>query len=387
MKYVIIGNGVAGTEAAISIRKNDPFGEITLISNSRHRLYSRPRLIDYMAGRVSMKGLILYSDKFYQEQNINCILNTHISELLPEENSVLDNNGVRYYYDRLLLATGSQAFCPPINGIEDKKGVFTVRTVLDCDKILSYCRDLPNIVVVGGGVLGLEAADCFRVLGKNVSVIEVSPWLLAKQLDQEGGIQLLNMLQKRGISFLVNEAVIKIEGKEKVEGILLKSGKTIKADALIVSAGVRPNKILAEEANLKINRGVIVNEFLETSVEDIYAAGDLTEHQGKVCGLWSVAKDQGTLAGANMAGKRTKYHGIHPSTTLKVSGISLFSAGDFNREDAEILSSQNDNLYKKFLIKDNQLIGAIVLGDASAAKIANKIYTGKEQLDKLEEIL
>ncbi len=386
MKYVIIGNGVAGTGAAISVRKNDPLGEITLISNSKYKLYSRPRLIDYMAGRASMKDIIIYSDEFYQKQNINCILNTHISKISPEKHSVLDNNGIKYYYDRLLLATGSQAFRLPINGVE-KKGVFTVRTALDCDRVLSYCRDLPDIVVVGGGVLGLEAADCFRILGKNISVIEVSPWLLPKQLDQEGGNHLLGMLQKRGIGFFINETVVKIEGKEKVERILLESGRTIKADAVIISAGVRPNKILAEEANLNINRGVIVSDFLETSLEDIYAGGDLTEHQGKLCGLWSVAKHQGTVAGANMAGKTTKYHGIHSSTTLKVSGISLFSAGDFNREDAEILSSQNGNLYKKFLIKDNQLIGAIVLGDAHAAKIANRIYAGKERLDKLEEIV
>ncbi|MBC8184360.1 NAD(P)/FAD-dependent oxidoreductase [candidate division KSB1 bacterium] len=381
MKYLIIGNGVAGDEASIMIGKNDATAEIKLISESINYFYYKPKLINYLANEISLNKFTIHKKAFYEKMNIKNIPGTKITKINPDKNIVIAEDKTEYEYDKLLLATGSRAFIPAIKGA-NKNGVFTIREVEDCDNILEYIKDKNSIVVIGGGLLGLETANSLRSLNKKVTVIEYFSTLLPRQLDNDGANLLKKMLEKKGLNFILPGIVEIIEGKDKVEKVILKSGKEIKADAVIVSAGIRGRIELAQDIGIKINKGIVVNDFMQTSVENIYSAGDSVEHNGKLYGIWKASKEQGKIAGLNMVGIKTKYNGTLFSNILKVTGIDLYSAGNFDSKNGEILISKNGNEYIKFIIKNNQLIGAIVLGNANAVKIASKDFEGKASVEE-----
>ncbi|MBL7092445.1 NAD(P)/FAD-dependent oxidoreductase [candidate division KSB1 bacterium] len=385
MKYLIIGNGVAGDEASIMIGKNDATAEIKLISESINYFYYKPKLINYLANEISLNKFTIHKKAFYEKMNIKNIPGTKITKINPDKNIVIAEDKTEYEYDKLLLATGSRAFIPAIKGA-NKNGVFTIREVEDCDNILEYIKDKNSIVVIGGGLLGLETANSLRSLNKKVTVIEYFSTLLPRQLDNDGANLLKKMLEKKGLNFILPGIVEIIEGKDKVEKVILKSGKEIKADAVIVSAGIRGRIELAQDIGIKINKGIVVNDFMQTSVENIYSAGDSVEHNGKLYGIWKASKEQGKIAGLNMVGIKTKYNGTLFSNILKVTGIDLYSAGNFDSKNGEILISKNGNEYIKFIIKNNQLIGAIVLGNANAVKIASKDFEGKASVEELKNL-
>lgn len=376
MKYVIIENGVAGTEAALAIRKNDSDGEVTIISQSEHLFYYRPRLIDYLAGEVSLDKFTIYKKEFYEKKNIKNILGTKITKIYPDENSAVSQKGDKYRYDRLLLASGADCYVPHIDGV-NKKGVFSLRGVKDADKIKTYCKYITDVVVIGGGLLGLETANSLRKLGKKVTCIEVFDRLLPKQLDEEGASLLKKLLEEKGLSFVFPDVVVAIQGEEKVENVVLKSGKQLRADAVIICAGIRGRDRLAKEAGIRIEKGIVVNDYMQTSVENICCAGDPVEHNGKLYGLWPAAKEQGRMAGLNMAGVAARYTGTVYSSTLKVTGIDLYSAGNFDTKDGEVLSSKEKSIYRKFVLKNDKPIGAIVLGDSEAARVTSKVFEGE----------
>lgn len=387
MRYLIIGNGIAGVEAAINIRKIDKEGDITIITKSENLFYFRPRLIDYLANKVIFKEIIAKQKNFYEEQRIKNVFNTKITGIRLEAKNAIDSSGVTFKYDKLLLATGAKPFLPPIDGI-DKKGVFAFRQKKDADNIKLFCKDKKNVVIVGGGLLGLEVANSLTILGKKVTIIEYFNQLLPRQLDEQGAEVLKTILERKGLSFKLGNITEKIDGKDKVERVMLKSGEIVKTDAVIISAGVRPRLELVKDINVKINRGVKVNDYMETSIKDIYAAGDIAEHRKINYGLWIPSKEQGEIAGKNMAGEgKIKYKGSSFETRLKVTGITLFSAGEFNAKDGEIKTLQEDNVYKKIIIKNKKLYGAIILGDDKAALLASKIFKDKKYINMLKEIL
>jgi nitrite reductase (NADH) large subunit len=371
MRYVIIGNGVAGTEAALAIRKNDHHGDIQLISESSHLFYYRPRLIEYLSGETAIEKFVLYKNEFYKKNRIDNILNTKITSIDTERKRAIDSVGSEYPFDKLLLATGANPFVPPIEG-RDIKGVFTLRGITDAEKIVDFCRGFDNVVVVGGGLLGLESAHSISKLVKNVSVIENRDRLLPRQLDMEGASLLKRMLEKKGLSFYLNESVVKIAGNSRVKRVTLNSGKDIPADAVIISAGIRGRNELAEAAGIKVNRGIVIDNYMQTSIKNIYAAGDPVEHNSNLYGIWPAAREQGKIAGVNMAGVVTEYKGTVFSSTLKIIGIELYSAGDFNMEDSGNYSSTNGNTYMKYIEKGTQA-AAIVIGDPDAIKLAQRV--------------
>jgi nitrite reductase (NADH) large subunit len=386
MRYLIIGNGIAGVEAAINIRKIDKEGDITIITKSENLSYFRPRLIDYLANKVAFKGIIAKQKDFYEEKRIKNAFNTKITGIRLESKNVIGSSGMTFKYDKLLLATGAKPFLPPIDGI-DKKGVFTFRQKKDADNIKLFCKDKKDIVIIGGGLLGLEVANSLTILGKKVTIIEYFNQLLPRQLDEQGAGVLKTILERKGLSFKLGNVTEKIDGKEKVERVILKSGEIVKTDAVIISAGVRPRLELAKDINIEINRGVKVNDYMETSIKDIYAAGDIAEHREINYGLWMPSKEQGEIAGKNMAGEKIKYKGSSFETRLKVTGITLFSAGEFKTKDGEIKILQEGDVFKKIIIKNKKLYGAIILGDDKAALLASKIFKDKKYINMLKEIL
>jgi nitrite reductase (NADH) large subunit len=385
MKYVIIGNGVAGMEAALTIRKIDSQGEIIILSKSKVPFYYRPKLINYLAGTVNLSGITIYKEEFYCEHNIQVMLDTVVTNIDPIAHQVIDNRGNKLAYDRLLLATGADCFLPPFPGGETA-GVFTVRGISDCDAILNYVRHRERIAVVGGGLLGLETAYALKTLGKQVTVIEVNQWLLSRQLDREGGELLKQLLENKGLQFILKDTLSAIDAHEgQVSGISMKSGQRLDVQAVIVSAGIRGRDSLARQIGAQINKGIVVDDAMQTTVPDVFAAGDPIEHRGMLYGIWPAAKEQGAAAGNNMAGKPLAYTGTFLSSNLKITGIDVYSAGDYNSPSDDLIYSIQAGIYKKYLIQGSKLAAAMVVGDAQEAKLASLVYQGKAPLDELSQ--
>ncbi len=362
-RYVLVGNGVAGFSAAQNIRKVDPQGEISIVSNEDLPPYYRIRLNDYIAGEVSEQGLQLKNPSWYQENNIYLVLDTEVETGDPEKKILATTKGKEIGYDKLLLATGSHSFIPPVEGA-DKKGVFALRNIQDARKISKWAQSVDNVVVIGGGLLGLETANALRKLGKRVVVVEFFPRLLPRQLDEEGAEKLRSNMEKMGFEFRLGLKTSTLQGGDSVNTALLDNGEELPAEMAVFSAGVRPNIQLAGSMDLQQNKGIVVDDYLQTSDPHVYAAGDVAEWNGNLYGIWWPAKEQGQIAGANMAGESDIYQGTTMSTKLKVVGIDLASAGEIDTEgkyESKVYSE--GDVYKKVIIDNNRIIGCIMLGD------------------------
>lgn len=362
-EYLIIGNGVAGTTAAETIRQHDGQGRITIVTDEKLPFYHRIKLIDYLAGEADAESLLARKEGWYKEKNIELITDCAVSTADMATKTVTTGTGRTFSFSKLLLATGSHAFLPPIAGAE-KPGVFTLRTIADADAILAYIDSRQTVILLGGGLLGLEAGNALLKRGKMVVVVEFFPRLLPRQLDQEGARRLQAMMERKGFRFHFGATTNEITGDKAAQGIGLVGGKRIAGDMVVVSAGVRPNVSLAHELGLRCDKGVIVDDRLQTSDAAVFAAGDLLEHRGQVYGIWPASFQQGKIAGANMAGGHEIYAGTVMSNVLKVAGIDLASAGNIDADgefDAKVAST--DTVYKKLVIKDNKVIGCIMLGD------------------------
>ena len=386
MKYIIIGNGAAGTTAAINIRKIDHEGEITILSDEAYPFYSRIRLMEYISGDVDENGLVIYKDAWYEKNNIKLLLNTPVSEIDKNEKEVIIHSGHTLKYDRLLIASGGLSFIPPIPG-SDKKGVFTLRTLKDAIEIKRYAEQSKRVVLIGGGVLGLEAGNSLRKTGHSVFVVEFFPRLLPRQMDKEGAEILKTQMEKMGFAFFLVAKTREITGDEKVKSVILDDGTIIDCDMVIISAGVRPNTELANKLGIKCNKGIPVNERLETEINDIYAAGDIAEHKGMCYGIWPAAEEQGKIAGINMAGGSAIYTGTLPSNILKIAGINLISAGDIDPDKKLESIVQKDSesfIYKKLVIKDNSIAGCIFYGNIDGWKKIKKAMDEKKDIGHIK---
>ncbi len=382
MQYVIIGNGVAGTTAALNIRKFDSEGKIIILSDEPYPYYSRIRLPEYLAGTLDEKDLIIRKDTWYEENKIDLILNAAVSDIDITEKKVLVSDRPAIKYDRLLIATGGVSFVPPIPGA-DKKGVFTLRTLKDAIEINEYAKRSNNrVVLIGGGVLGLEAGNGLRLSGNFISVVEFFPRLLPRQMDPAGAEILKAALEKMGFRFYLGAQSKEIAGLDKVEALILDDLTRIDCDMILISAGVRHNPFLAQKLNLPVEKGVIVNDKMETAIPDVYAAGDLIQHNGVFYGIWPAAEKQGEVAGINMAGGNAEYQGTVISNTLKVAGIDICAAGDIDAEgkkDSIIFKDADNAIYKKLVIQNNTIIGTILCGDIKdRQKIVKAIESGKD---------
>jgi nitrite reductase (NADH) large subunit len=383
MKYIIIGNGVAGVEAALAIRNNDMGGEIIIVSEENNLLYYRPRLIDYISGSVTFEKILSYKESIYEEKNIKNILGTRIVDIDKYKKEIKDEKGKVYKYDKLLLALGANPFIPPTNGNE-KEGVFSLRTKEDAGKINSYCKGLKNVLVIGGGLLGIETANSLLKIVESVTVVEYFDRLLPRQLDAEGSKILQDKLSDKGINFILGDTVKEIQGEDKVNKVILNSGKEINVDAVIYSIGIRCRLDLAKQADINVNKGILVTENMETSADDIYAAGDVIELKGSLFGQWMPAKQQGNIAGINMSGTKTEYKIAPIETRLKITDISLFSVGSFDSKEGDVKVSKEDGIYRKLVIKDGNIIGAIIMGDKKEELLISKILNGKASLEQVD---
>lgn len=389
-RYIIIGNGVAGTTAAEKIRENDGDGKIAIFTDEPDPYYTRIRLPDFLAGAAGEKDLILRKESWYDERGIELHLEEAIEKIDPGKRKVRSARGKRYGYDRLLLATGGHSFIPPIQGIE-KKGVFALRSIGDARRIREYASKVAEVLIIGGGLLGLEAGNGLRRSGLRVTVVEFFPRLLPRQMDVPGAELLKRQMEGMGFTFYLGAKSKEIIGGAKVEGLALDDGTYIPCDMILISAGVRPNLELAQGLGLEIDKGVIVNDRTETNSAAIYAAGDLVQHRVHFYGIWPAAERQGEVAGINMAGGEELYEGTVMSNRLKVVGIDLVSSGEIDVEGqfaSLVRKDEEKYIYRKLIFKGGLIIGCILLGDVSGNKEILDAIEGKKDVAHLKgEIL
>lgn len=386
MRYSIVGAGVAGLSAAAKIRSLDHEAEIDVFTDETYPFYARTRLPEVIAGDSSLEDLVIHAGKWYVDRNIKL----HTNEMVVEVDSTLQEIVTvlgRYKYSSLLLATGSRSFIPPIKGAE-KKGVLALRSMADALATKEWASRSRKAVLIGGGLLGLEAGNGLRRAGLNVTVVEVFPRLLPRQMDVPGAAVLQRQMEEMGFSFLLGLQSQEIIGNDVVEALSLSNGEELCCDLILVSAGVRPNMDLAKAIGLATDRGVVVDDSMRTSAPNIFAAGDSTEHRGSVYGIWPASQRQGEVAGANMVGGQELFQGIVPSNRLKVLGIDLVSAGDIDVENqCEAFVSETATSYRKIVLRDGAIVGCVLLGDSKGASAILNAIEKKAHISKVKDQL
>ncbi len=383
--YLIAGNGVAGTTAAEHLRKKDPEGDITVVTDETVPFYYRLRLNEFISGEIGLDQLTAKKDEWYRERRIDLKLGVRLvdGDLASRELKAADGTG--YSWDRLLIATGSHSFVPPIAGAE-MKGVHTLRGVDDARAILEVQEE--DVVLIGGGLLGLEAGNALRRLGKKVCVVEFFPRLLPRQLDEQGAALLQSILEGMGFSFRLGAKTSAIAGSGRVEAVELEGGERLPAGMVIISAGVRPNMELADVLGLEKDKGIKVDDRLRTSEADVFAAGDVAEHRGMPYGIWTAAMEQGKIAGVNMAGGDEEYTGTTMANTLKVVGVDLASAGDIDADgklESKVVTGEG--IYRKVVLDGGVIAGCIMLGDTRGFNEITRAMGRKTDVSGLKDEL
>ncbi|WP_300382216.1 FAD-dependent oxidoreductase [Clostridium sp.] len=391
---IILGNGAAGFYAAKSIRERNTKAIIKMISNEPEHAYVRTQLSDLITEEPD-NTFYLEKETWYKENNIIEILNVNVNTIDKELKTLSLDNGDIIKYDKLILANGSYNFVPPtkvkVNDSEIEinswtyntiNGIHTIKKLADVNKIKSELPKAKNVVVVGGGLLGLEAAHELQKRNINVTVVELAPRMLPRQLDVDGSNLLETLVKKTPVNILLGEAVDFITADNNVvTSVQLKSGKTIDSDMVIFSVGVRSNISIASPLGIKCNKGIIVDENMKTNAPNIFACGDVAELDGIYYGNWPAAIEMGKIAGANAAGDNIKFERFVSSTVFSALNTQIFSAGSVNFEDESLekigLVDNNKKKYIKLFFADNKLVGGILIGDLTPSiKIIEGIQKG-----------
>ncbi|MFN4325773.1 MAG: nitrite reductase large subunit NirB [Azonexus sp.] len=370
-RLVLIGNGMAGVRTIEELLKIKPdHYDITIFGAEPHPNYNRILLSPVLAGEMQIKDIILNELDWYKENHITLHTGKQVTQIDRVNRKVIAEDGTEEYYDRLLIATGSTPFMLPIPG-NDLPGVIGYRDIQDTDEMIAAATQYKHAVVIGGGLLGLEAANGLKLRGMDVTVVHIGPWLLERQLDEVAGKMLQKSLEEKGLKFLLQtqtEALIQGESG-RVAAVRFKGGMQIPADLVVMAAGIRPNYALAEKSGIYCNRGIVVNDTMQTYDPRIYAVGECVSHRGIAYGLVAPLFEQAKVAANHLAGYGIgRYTGSVTSTKLKVTGIDLFSAGDFmGGEGTEeiILNDPYGGVYKKLVLKDNKLVGGVLYGDTA----------------------
>jgi len=372
-KLVLIGNGMAGVRAIEELFKHNTTDEagseqydITVIGSEPHPNYNRIMLSPVLAGEQTIDDIILNSLEWYEENNIELITGDAVTEISRIKKSVVTESGKEFPYDRLLIATGSNPFIIPVPGA-DKEGVLGFRDIYDVNTMVAASKSHKKAVVIGGGLLGLEAANGLMKQGMDVTVVHLLDSLMERQLDKPASALLKTSLEERGMTFLMEAQTAEIVGDARVTAVKFADGSEVAADLVVMAVGIRPNLELAQKAGIHCERGIVVNDTMQTFDPVIYAVGECVQHRNECYGLVAPLFEQAKVAANHLAHVgSTRYIGSMTSTKLKVTGIDLFSAGEFNEEDGdEVLQMQDvaSGVYKKLVLKDNIIKGAVMFGD------------------------
>ncbi|MBU3208963.1 FAD-dependent oxidoreductase [Clostridium algidicarnis] len=370
--YVIIGSGISAISAAKAIRDKDKSGTISIYGEESTMPYLRIKLSKDLFKDLNDDKILLKKQQWYEENNISFLKDTRILKIDVENKLLMNSKGENIYYDKLLIATGSRNRTLPIIG-SDKEGVFTLRNVVDANNIKDYLKEKHNVVHIGGGVQGLETAWILHSNGKEVFIVEAGKRLMPRLLDERASSILKEKIENTGVKFICDTRVDEILGHKKVEAVSINEKQVIPCDSIIYSIGIIPNVEIVRDTKIKINKGVVVNDNMGTSIKDVYAAGDVAEFKGNIEGLWMKATEQGRVAGSNMAGDNVIYKNAVPVTVFNAFNTSLFSMGDVSYGNYDKgISEEVDGKYIKIFIKDNRIVGAILIDDVNMSRVLKK---------------
>jgi NAD(P)H-nitrite reductase large subunit len=402
-KYVVVGASAAGIGAVEAIREIDQTGSITIISEETCAHYSRPMISDLLSGKADTKKMKCRSDEFWKVNNIEALTGKKATALNLTEKNVQLDSGEKVAYEKLLLATGGKPFVPKMEG-SDKDGVFTFTTMGDAQRLGAKIDSInaKSAIVIGAGLIGISVTEALMKRGLKVTMVELQDKILSLLLDAKGSDIVEAAVKKAGVNIITGQSVQKILGKPDNEGVvggvLLTKGDQVPCDLVIVAIGVIPRTELAVGTEVKINRGIVVNETMQTNVPDVYASGDVAEaydfilNQNRLLPLWPLAVLEGQVAGYNMAGKKTTYTGGTNMSSLKYFGIPIVSIGLANAKDdpaLEVLVKQDSerNIYKKIVLRNNVIVGLTLVNNIERAGILFYLIKNVVNVKKFKEKL
>ncbi len=378
MKYVIVGVGVAGIEAAKEVRKRDADGDILMISADA-QIHSRCMLHKFIAGERDEKGLDFTELDFFEKYRIHWKSGVRVKGVCPEEKEIILDDGGRVGYDKLLLANGADSFIPPVGDLRKASNVYGLRNLSDAQAIVKEAEDAKEVLVIGSGLVGLDAAYGLLERGKKLTIVEMVDQILPVQLDAHGAAAYQELFEKAGVRFVLgrraSEAVCEADGK--IHKVKLDNGEELACDLLIVAAGVRPAIGCLEGSGVACERGITVDSHMRTTCQDIYAAGDITGRSG----IWPNAADQGRIAGRNMCGVEAEYTDIYAmKNTINFFGLVTLCVGRIRPEEGDDIRIKEDRTqYKRVILKDGKVEGVLLQGDIAHAGTWQ--YLIKNQID------
>lgn len=378
MKYVIIGAGIAGTEAARIIRSQDDSGEIRMISVDTH-VHSRCMLHKFIAGERDEKGLDFTEKDFFEKYRIHWQKGVRVQKLCPEDKHLLLDNGEAVSYDRLLLAGGADSFIPPVGELRKASNVYGLRNLSDAQAIVQEAEAAEHVLVIGSGLVGLDAAYGLLERGKKLTIVEMADRILPVQLDAHAAGAYQAAFERAGVRFVLgrkaSEAVCEEDGK--IHKVILDNGEELPCDLIIVAAGVRPSLACLDGSGIACGRGVTVDSSMRTSVPDIFAAGDITG----LSGIWPNAADQGRIAGKSMCGLQAEYTDTYAiKNTINFFGLVTLCVGRILAEEGDDVRIREDRkVYQRILLKDGRVQGVLLQGNIAGAGFWQ--YLIKNQID------
>ena len=404
-KYVIIGNSVAGINAAEAIRSIDKKGSLCIISDEKYHIYSRPLISYYLAGKINKERMYYRDMDFYKENNIDLMLSKKTTSIdASKKKNIGLADGEKIVFEKLLVATGGKPIIP--EGFKTGNGVFTFIKWDDADGIKEYIKkkNVKNVVVVGAGLIGLKATEGLMGLGVGITIVELADTILSATFDKEASLIIEKALSKSGCKIKTGTTVKEIVYKKSVsknektiEKVILKNKEKIPCQLVILAIGVTPNTELAKNTQIKVNRGIVVDDKMQTTVKDIFAAGDVVEGYDFLLGvsrpiaIWPNASKQGKVAGYNMAGSKKTYEGSFAMNSVELGGIPTISMGITAPvgPDFEVLSELNkkEATYKKIIIKDSKIVGAIFVNKIDRAGIFTGLIKNKVDTKSFKEKL
>jgi nitrite reductase (NADH) large subunit len=390
-RLVVIGNGMAGMRTVEELLQLAPdLYDVTVFGAEPHVNYNRILLSPLLAGEKSVGEIILHTPEWYTEHGVTLHSGDPAVQIDRRRRVVRSQNGIEVPYDRLLIATGSKPIVLPVPGAQ-LRGVVTFRDLADVDAMLEAARCFRKAVVIGGGLLGLEAANALVRRGMDVTVVHLFASLMERQLDESAAALLKTSLESRGLKFHMPAKTAAVLGAERVTGVRFEDGVELEADLVVMAAGVRPNTELAGRAGLRCERGVLVDDTLQTFDPNIYAVGECVQHRNSTFGLVAPLWEQARVCAVHLAEIGvSRYRGTLSATQLKVTGIELYSAGDFagtEGTEALVLRDKRRGVYKRLVIRDNKLSGAVLYGDACDGAWYFELMTSGRDITTLRDHL
>ncbi|MFD5020948.1 nitrite reductase large subunit NirB [Paenibacillus sp. NPDC058367] len=386
-KLVLVGNGMAGIGTIEQILKLGGAYDITVFGSEPHPNYNRIMLSYVLEGSKTLNDIILNDWNWYEDNNITLHTGTTVTRIDEGSKQVVTDSGMIVPYDKVIIATGSNSFILPVPG-SDKEGVVGFRDISDCDAMLAAAKQYSKAAVIGGGLLGLEAAKGLLNLGMDVTVVHLMEDLMERQLDRNASSMLQAELERQGVKFAMGKQTIELSGEQRVSGLRFSDGSTLAADFVVMAVGIKPNVTLAKDSGISVNRGIVVDDYLQTSMQNVYSIGECAEHRGMCYGLVAPLFEQGMVLAKHLCGSDTKpYEGSIVSTKLKISGVDVFSAGEFlDCPEHTVISSKDEwkKTYKKILLKNNVIVGAVLFGDVTeSANLQKLVKQGAVMTDEI----